>query len=125
MSKCSGLHCPGCGDGGGGLVVVLVVLAVAGAIIHAIWHTLVEVAEITAFTVLGIAGLAALAGLGYAVMRVRASIARPRQQAAPKAVIIASTITRQPPAIAPPQRASWPLPGTWEEIRPDTDRRTS
>jgi hypothetical protein len=43
-----GLHCPGCGDGGGLAALAVVVLAVIGAVLHAIWHTLVEVAEIAA-----------------------------------------------------------------------------
>ena len=34
--KCPGLHCPSCGDGGGGIAVLVVVLAVIGAVIHAI-----------------------------------------------------------------------------------------
>jgi hypothetical protein len=124
--RCGGLHCPGCGDGDGvALVAVLVALAVIAAIIRAIWHTIVEAAEIAALTVLSIAGLAAVAGLGYLALRVGASIARSRHQAAPEAVIISSIRTDQPPAIEPPQRASWPLPGTWEEIPTDNERRTS
>jgi len=126
MSRCPGLHCPDCGDGGGGaLIAVLVALAVAGAIIRAIWHVLVEAAEIAALVVVSAAGLAAAAGLGYAALRVRASIVSSRREAAPKAVIISSIDRSQPPAIEPPRRASWPLPGIWEEIKPDTDRRTS
>jgi hypothetical protein len=124
--RCGGLHCPGCGDGdGGALVVALVVLVVIVAVIRAIWHTIVEAAEIAALVVVSAAGLAATAGLGYATVRIGAGIARARREAAPEAVIISRIDTGQPPAIEPPRRASWPLPGTWEEIRPDTDRRTS
>ena len=68
--NCPGLHCPGCGDGGG-LAVVLVVLTVVAAVIRAIWHTLVEVAEIAAFTVLGAAGLAAVTGIAWLAYRAR------------------------------------------------------
>lgn len=75
--KCGGLHCPGCGDGGGlAALAVVIVLAVIGAVLHAIWHTLVEVAEIAAWTVAGFAVLAAAGGIGYRVTRARSD--RPR-----------------------------------------------
>jgi hypothetical protein len=99
-----------------------VVLAVTGAVIHAIWHTIVEIAEILALTVLSITGLAAVAGIGYVALRIGATIARSRAQTGPKAVI-AGEVTHDsinaghPPAIAPPPRTSWPLHGQWEEIR--------
>ena len=99
----------------------MVALAVIGAVIHAIWHTIVEVAESVALTVLSIAGLAAVAGIGYVVLRIRASVARSRAQTGPQAVI-AGEVTHgsidacHPPAIAPPPRTSWPLPGQWEQI---------
>ena len=121
--RCPGLHCPGCDSGGGGgLIALVVVLAVIGAVIHAIWHTIVEVAEIVALTVLSITGLAAVAGIGYVALRIRASIGRPQAQTGPKAVIV-SEVTHDsihvghPPAIAPPPRTSWPLAGQSEEIR--------
>ena len=124
--RCPGLHCPGCDSGGGGLIALVMVLAVLGAVIHAIWHTIVEVAEIVALTVLSITGLAAVAGIGYVALRIRASIARSRAQTGPKAVIV-SEVTHDsinvgvPPAIAPPRRTSWPLPGQSEEIRHGND----
>lgn len=119
--RCPGLHCPGC-DSGGGLVALVVALAVIGAVIHAIWRTIVEAAEIAALTVLAITGLAAVAGIGYVVLRIRASMARSRAQTGPKAVILGevthgSINASHPPAIAPPPRTSWPLPGQWEQIR--------
>ena len=129
MFKCPGLHCPGCGDGDGWAVTALIVaLAVIVAVLRAIWHTLVEIAEIAAWTVLGIAGVAAAAAIGYAALRVRAGLASRR--ATPTAVIIGdvthgSISAAETPAIEPPQRASWPLPGQWEEIQSDTDRRNS
>jgi hypothetical protein len=135
MSRCPGLHCPGCGDGGGGaLIAVLIALAVTGAIIRAIWHTLVEVAEITAFTVLGAAALAAAAGLVYVALKVReATRARHDRPIAFRVVSVAAEASpralgsSQPrtAAIEPPKNASWPLPGQWEEIPTDTDRSTS
>jgi hypothetical protein len=123
--RCPGLHCPGC-DSGGGLVALLMVLAVTGAVLHAIWHTIVEAAEIIALTVLGITGLAAVAGISYVALRIRASMARSRAQTGPKAVIAGevahgSINAGHPPAIAPPPRTSWPLPGQWEQIRRRND----
>jgi hypothetical protein len=119
-----GLHCPGCDSSGG--LIALVVVAVIGAVIHAIWHTIVEVAEIVALTVLSITGLAAVAGIGYVALRIRASIARSRAQTGPEAVITGEvTYDRinvgHPPAIAPPPRTCRPLPGQWEEIRHGND----
>ena len=89
-----------------------------------------EIAEIAAWTVLSITALAAVAGIGYAALRVRASVTSRR--AAPKAVIIGEvthgSINAAPapaPAIERRRRAGWPLPGRWEEIQPDPNRRTS
>jgi biotin transporter BioY len=123
--RCPGLHCPGC-DSGGGLIALVVVLAVIGAVIHAIWQTIVEVAEIVALTVLSITGLAAVAGIGYVALRIRASIARSRAQTGPEAVITGEVIhdsinVGHLPAIASPPRTSWPPPGQWEEIRHGND----
>jgi hypothetical protein len=59
-------------------------------------------------------------------LRIRASIPRSRAQTDPK-VVIAGQVTYdsidagRPPAIAPPTRTSWPLPGQWEEIRHGND----
>jgi hypothetical protein len=124
--KCPGLHCPGCDSSGGGLIALVVVLAVIGAVIHAIWHTIVEVAEIIALTVLSLTGLAAVAGIGYVALRIRASITRSRAQTGPEAVITGevtddSINVDHSPAIAPPPGTSWPLPGQWEDIRHGND----
>ena len=79
-----------------------------------------------ALTVLSITGLAVVAGIGYVALRIRASIARPKAQTGPKAVIVSeatydSINVGHPPAIAPPPRTSWPLPGQSEEIRHGND----
>jgi hypothetical protein len=55
MSKCPGLHCDGCGHGGGppGLAVALlivVVVAAGTAAGHAVWHGIVTALEIAAYT---------------------------------------------------------------------------
>jgi hypothetical protein len=87
MSKCSGLHCPGCGDGGGGIAVVLVVLAViiaaiARPVAHAAGDVLrvaAEVLEVTAITAASIAGLAVLGAAAYGARRAWRWHARNRQ----------------------------------------------
>ena len=133
---CKGLHCDGCGDGGGGaLIAVLVVLAIIGAVVHAIWHQLVEAVEIVALVLVSGCGLAVAAGGVYAAVRIRARVLELRARhtvPAPARVvrlgeppIVIDSTTGQ--AIeAPRQRtAGWPLPGRWQEINPSNDRRTS
>ena len=135
--KCSGLHCPGCGDHGGGkLAALVVVLAVVGAIVHAVWRQLVEAVEIVALVLLSAAGLALAAGGVYLGMRIRARQleARARRTVpAPSRVVVR---LGEPPIVidsatgqaieAPRQRpAGWPQPGQWQEINRSADRRTS
>jgi len=136
MRRCPGLHCDGCGDGGGPvLIAVLVVLAIIGAVVHAIWHQLVEAVEIVALVLVSGCGLAVAAGGVYLAMRIRA---RQLEVRARRTVPARAQVIRlgEPPIVidsttgqaieAPRQRtAGWPLAGRWEEINPSTDRRTS
>ena len=77
--SCKGLHCGGCKSGGGaGTVIALVLVAVAAAVIRAVWAALVTVAdtialalEITALVVIGAVGATALGALGYVVLAAR------------------------------------------------------
>ena len=73
MSKCSGLHCPGCGDSGGpgAVIVVLVVLAVLGGAAQAIGQAVSEALFILAVTAASIAGAGVLAGTVAAVVILR------------------------------------------------------
>lgn len=93
MSGCKGLHCPGCGDGGGAGIIALVVLVVIGATVHAVWHTIVEVAEIAAWTVVGLAGLAAAAGIAWGVRRIL--------QEAPRRPVSPGPVSQIPPGTRP------------------------
>jgi hypothetical protein len=90
MSKCGGLHCPGCGDGGGGgllagvfaLVVVAVVVRAALSAVAAAFRAIVPALEIAAYTLVSILGLAAVSGVVYGGYRVnralrRRAVARP------------------------------------------------
>ena len=64
--------------GGGGLVALVVVLAISVAVLHAIWHAIVEAAEIAALVVVSAIGAAALAGVTYAALRIRAYVLEQR-----------------------------------------------
>jgi len=64
-SSCSGLHCPGCGDGGGpviGLIIALVVVALIAAKARAISHALADLGHVLV--------LVAIAGAAVAVAAV-------------------------------------------------------
>jgi hypothetical protein len=126
--RCPGLHCPGCKDkGGAGLIALVVVLVVVGAVLRAIWHTLVTVLEIAAITAASIAGLALVAGGAYAAVRVGRYVLerRARRPIPVRAQVVrlgAELVSAEPerPAIDQPrqQAAGWPLPGWWEEVKP-------
>ena len=64
--------------GGGGLVALVVVLAISVAVLHAIWHAIVDAAEITALVVVSAIGAGALAGVTYAALRIRAYVLEQR-----------------------------------------------
>ncbi len=67
--SCKGLHCPGCGDSGGGLAAVVAVV-VLGALITqpviaaaaAVLRVAVDVIEVAAIAAVSAAGLAVIAG---------------------------------------------------------------
>ena len=56
----------------------MVVLAISVAVLHAIWHAIVEAAEIAALVVVSAIGAAALAGVTYAALRIRAYVLEQR-----------------------------------------------
>jgi hypothetical protein len=67
-------------SGGGGLVALVVVLAISGAVLHDIWHTIVEAAEIVALVFVSAIGAAVLGGVTYAALRIRAYMLEQRAQ---------------------------------------------
>jgi hypothetical protein len=85
--SCKGLHCPGCGDGGGGiLALVVLVLVIAAAIARPVAHAadavlrvLVEALEITGIVLASVAGLGVLAGMVYGARGLYRWRARNRQ----------------------------------------------
>src|SRR5690348_2924974 len=126
--NCNGMHCQGCGHGGGaaggaGAVIALVVI-VALALRKA-WPTVVSAVEVTAWTVAGLAGAALVTTGGVLAVRTARRGAAGRRSP----VVIQGTGLYPPlppadrSAIDPPRPAggrAWPLPGTWDEIRPRT-----
>ena len=126
--SCKGLHCPGCGDGGGGLAVVgLIALAVVAAVVYHFRHIIELVLEVIFWTIVGGLAVTAAGGLVYAGLRIRASVRarQPRAVIPARAEVVRLGVERTGvPAIeAPrPRAASWPLPGQWDEIKPRTER---
>lgn len=111
--RCPGIHCDGCGGGGApvGLIALAVAAGVAYALLRAIWHTLVTVAEIVVIVLGASLGAAVLAGLGYAAVRVRRYVldgreARPVIRIAPSAITEIPTVPR--PAIHGKQAGNFP-----------------
>jgi hypothetical protein len=126
--NCNGMHCQGCGHGGGaaggaGAVIALVVI-VALALRKA-WPAIISAVEVTAWTVAGLAGAVLVTTGG--VLAVRAARRRAAGRRSP--VVIEGTRLypplppAAPPALGPPRPAggrAWPLPGWRDEIRPRT-----
>jgi hypothetical protein len=137
--RCNGLHCEGCGHGGGSaagaVIALLVIIAVA---LRKAWPAIVSAVEIAAWTVAGVTGAAIVITGGVLTARAlrrrrarRALVYRPGQ---PFVVVVdeaQSWFAHQfPPAgrpvsgeIEPPSAQSprWPVTG-WrsggEELRP-------
>lgn len=130
----------GGGDGAGAwaALVALVALAVIGGaarhLIATVLHVVVTVLVVIGWTLAGIAAAAVLTGGVLAGLRIRRAVvaARVRRAVTPRSPVIYITpegdlrplpdetgLAR--PALSPPPQASarpWPLPGWWEEIRP-------
>ena len=130
---CKGLHCDGCGHGGGPAAAVIALLVIVAVAARKVWPDIVHAVEITAWTVAAVSGAAILiTGTVLTVRTVRRVRARRAlRQAAYRAapVIPAARLIERPtieppagrPALGqPPQHrpGAWPLPGRWEDIRP-------
>jgi hypothetical protein len=120
MSKCGGLHCPGCGDGGGGgliagviglVVVVVVIRAVLGAVAAA-FLAIVPALEIIGYTLASIVGLAAVSGAVYGGYRLHRAY---RRRAALRPVRVVSVRVVPADDSAPVTRGA---AGALEEARP-------
>jgi flagellar basal body-associated protein FliL len=123
-------------DGGSGwviaLVVIIVLAAAGGAARKALTttaHVIATAVEVITWTLAAVVILAAAAGVGYAAWRIRGAVRSARDRRAVTATVIRVTPERpgtahlppddDRPAIGAPREArSWPLPGWWEEVRP-------
>ena len=128
--NCNGMHCQGCGHGGGaaggaGAVIALVVI-VALALRKA-WPAIISAVEVTAWTVAGLAGAVLVTTGG--VLAVRAARRRAHQAAAGRrSPVPVEGMRLYPPlppagrpALGPPRSPggrAWPPPGRQYEIRP-------
>jgi hypothetical protein len=77
--KCPGLHCPGCGHGGGGAALVVLATVILAAIARPVVHAAETVLEVALIVAGAILGLAALGGTAYAAVRLRRWHARTGQ----------------------------------------------
>ena len=124
--NCKGMHCQGCGHGGGaagGAGAVIALLVIIALALRKAWPAIISAVEITAWTVAGLAGAAIVITSGALAVRA----ARRRAAAGRRApVVIEGTRLYPPlppaalPALGPPRPAggrAWPLPGTRDEIR--------
>ncbi len=125
--NCKGIHCPGCGHGGGaaggaGAVIALVVI-VALALRKA-WPAVVSAVEFAAWMVAGTCGAAVVATAGVLIVWA----ARRRAAAARRAPAVIQAIRLYPPlppagrpVLGPPRSpAARPLPGWPDRTGPQT-----
>ena len=129
---CKGLHCDGCGHGGGPAAAVIALLVIVAVAARKAWPEIVHTVEIAAWTVAGVTGAAILVTGGVLTAKVvrRCRARRAVRQATYHATVIPAvrlierpTVERpagrpalgQPPQLRP---GAWPLPGWWEDIRP-------
>jgi hypothetical protein len=134
---CKGLHCDGCGHGGGPAVAVIALLVIVAVAAREVWPKVVHAVEIAAWAVAGVTGAAVvITGTVLTVRMVRrVRTLRALRQAAyhvranyQAQVIPIVRLTDHPvidraewPALGQPlqQRpGAWPLPGWREAIHP-------
>ena len=53
---CKGLHCDGCGNGGGPAAAVIALLVIVAVAARKVWPEIVHAVEIAAWTVAGVTG---------------------------------------------------------------------
>jgi len=144
--RCNGLHCEGCGHGGGAVGAVIAFLVIIALALRKTWPAIVSVVETAAWTVAGLSGAALIVTCGAltarAVRRRRARRALTYRPGQPFMLVVdeAQSVSARhlpsvgrpaPGEIEPPLDAPrWPVTG-WhrdsEELRPqmggDRDER--
>jgi biopolymer transport protein ExbD len=126
MSKCPGLHCGGCGNGGptAGAVIALIVLAVAAAAHRAIEHAAIDVLHFIeiALIVLGVLGVTA------SVVAMTVLTVRIRQRRAPAtlpAPVTAQAIVVPRARAIEARQATIPNPAHAQDVSPARTGRTT
>jgi hypothetical protein len=126
---CKGLHCDGCGHGGGPAAAVVALVVIVALALRKAWPAIVSALEIAAWTVAAVSGAAIAVTAGVVAVRMarrrrarRAVIYRPGP-VIPAVRLVAEHIDppAQRPAIGRPgqyEAGAWPLRGWWQEIRP-------
>ena len=122
---CKGLHCDGCGHGGGPSAAVIALVVIVALALHKAWPAIVTGLEIAAWTLASVCG-AALA-ITVTVLAVpaarrhrarRAALYRPGRLSPPFAWWPSTSIRPLSARRSPAPRPAWPLAGWWEEISP-------
>lgn len=122
---CKGLHCEGCGHGGGPAAAVVALVVIVALALHKAWPTIVSALEIAAWTLVSVCGAAVAITMTVLAVRMtrrhraRRAVLYRRGPVVPAVRLVAEHIQSpaQRPAIARRQ-AVWPLAGWWEEIGP-------
>ena len=122
---CKGLHCDGCGHGGGPAAAVIALVVIVALALHKAWPAIMTGLEIAAWTLASVCGAAlAITGAVLVVRMARRHLARRAALYRPAPVLPAIRLVAEhidTPAERPAitrRPATWPLPGWWEEIRP-------
>jgi hypothetical protein len=135
MSRCKGLHCDGCGHGGGAAGAVIALLVIIAVGLRKAWPGIVHGVEIAAWTVTGVAGaVLAVTGMVLTVRAVRRARARRELRQTYYARVIPAVRLTDRSALGPPewparpalgrplgrQPGTWPLAGWREDEHPWT-----
>ena len=67
--RCNGLHCEGCGHGGGAAGAVIALLVIIALALRKAWPAIVSAVEIAAWTVAGVTGAAIVITAGVLTTR--------------------------------------------------------
>jgi hypothetical protein len=121
---CKGLHCDGCGHGGGPAAAVIALVVIVALALHKAWPAIVAALEIAAWTLVSVCGAALVITVTVLAVRMARRHRARRALYQPGPVVPAIRLVAehvetpaQRPAITR-RPAVWPLPGRWEEIRP-------
>jgi hypothetical protein len=124
--NCNGIHCQGCGHGGGAAGAVIALVVIVALALRRAWPAIVSAVEITAYTVAATCGAAIVITAGVLVVRAGRRRAAAAARRSPVVIEAVRLYPPLPPAgrpgLGPPPRSrvAGPWPGSWEEIGPQT-----